>query len=187
MRVNFSGAFCFFIFADTTMDALLSFLFESSSDFFCVLDKNGFIRHTNAAFRKMLGYSEEELNGMHEDFYKIAHPDEIISGKEVMLKYFRREIPEYRNIFRVRHKDGHWVWILSRGIGIWDEKGNIQRLIGTHTDITEQKQREEERKIGKLPWEPFSSQDEWELARWLINHVNQKGTDTYLKLPIVSY
>jgi hypothetical protein len=50
-----------------------------------------------------------------------------------------------------------------------------------------EKQREEEKKIGKLPWEPFSSQDEWELARWLINHVNQKGTDTYLKLLIVTY
>jgi hypothetical protein len=40
---------------------------------------------------------------------------------------------------------------------------------------------------GKLPWEPFSSQDEWELASWLISNVNQKATDKYLKLPIVSY
>jgi hypothetical protein len=49
-----------------------------------------------------------------------------------------------------------------------------------------EKQHEEEETNGREPWEPYSSKDEWELARWLINNVNQKGTDKYLKLPIVS-
>jgi hypothetical protein len=49
-----------------------------------------------------------------------------------------------------------------------------------------EKQRDEDITNGKHPWEPFSSQDEWELGRWLINNVNQKGTDKYLNLPIVS-
>ena len=39
---------------------------------------------------------------------------------------------------------------------------------------------------GKQPWQLFSSQDEWDLAKWLINNANQKATDKYLKLPIVS-
>ena len=41
-------------------------------------------------------------------------------------------------------------------------------------------------KDSKSPWHPFSNQDEWELARWLINNVNQKATEKYLKLPMVS-
>jgi hypothetical protein len=49
-----------------------------------------------------------------------------------------------------------------------------------------EKQRDHDLMNGKQPWQPFSSQDEWELARWLINNVNQKATDKYLKLPIVS-
>ncbi|HZY38908.1 MAG TPA: PAS domain S-box protein [Mucilaginibacter sp.] len=57
------------------MDTLLSFLFERSSDFFCVLDKNGFIRHTNAAFRKMLGYSEEELASIKINAF--SHPADV--------------------------------------------------------------------------------------------------------------
>jgi hypothetical protein len=44
---------------------------------------------------------------------------------------------------------------------------------------------DDEKKTGKLPWDPFSSEDEWDLARWLINNVNQKATDKYLKLPMV--
>ena len=43
------------------MDELLSFLFEKSTDLFCILDNYGLIKHTNSAFRKTLGYSEDEL------------------------------------------------------------------------------------------------------------------------------
>lgn len=50
-----------------------------------------------------------------------------------------------------------------------------------------ERQRKEEMMNGKRPWEPFSSQEDWELARWLINNVNQRAIDKYLKLPIVSY
>ena len=49
-----------------------------------------------------------------------------------------------------------------------------------------EKQRDEDTMNGKHPWERFSSQDEWELGRWLINSVNQKATDKYLNLLIVS-
>jgi PAS domain S-box-containing protein len=81
------------------MDTLLSFLFERSSDFFCVLDKNGFIKHTNAAFRKLLGYSEEELANIkinalshpadvrrREDFVKILIKKKEIKGYEARIK-----------------------------------------------------------------------------------------------------
>src|SRR5580698_9460115 len=47
----------------------------------------------------------------------------------------------------MKHKNGHWVWLLSRAVGVRNEEGEIQRLIGTHTDITAQKQREEELKF----------------------------------------
>jgi len=39
----------------------------------------------------------------------------------------------------------------------------------------------------KQPWEPFESEEEWELASWLLKNVSQKSTDDYLKLPIVSW
>jgi hypothetical protein len=46
-----------------------------------------------------------------------------------------------------------------------------------------QKMREEQEKQGRAPWEPFESEDEWELARWLMTSgLSQKKTDEYLKL-----
>ena len=53
----------------------------------------------------------------------------------------------YENYYRLKHSDGHWVWILSRGNTLRDENGNITSItLGTHIDITEQKKVEEELK-----------------------------------------
>ncbi|RXJ97521.1 hypothetical protein CRV02_14530, partial [Arcobacter sp. CECT 8989] len=48
----------------------------------------------------------------------------------------------YENVHRLKHKDGHWVWILDRGKTIFDKNGNAIRMVGFHTDITKQKELE---------------------------------------------
>ena len=40
---------------------------------------------------------------------------------------------------------------------------------------------------GKKPWEPFASEEEWALSKWLLKNVGQKSTEEFLKLPIVSH
>jgi diguanylate cyclase (GGDEF)-like protein len=43
---------------------------------------------------------------------------------------------------RLKHKDGHWVWILGRGFIQYDENANPLRMVGIHTDISKNKERE---------------------------------------------
>jgi PAS domain S-box-containing protein len=87
------------------MDTLLSFLFERSSDFFCVLDKNGFIRHTNAAFRKMLGYSEEELAKIKIN--ALSHPADVRRREELINSLVKKkEIKGYEA--RIKGIDGRF-------------------------------------------------------------------------------
>ncbi|KAJ7689553.1 hypothetical protein B0H17DRAFT_872490, partial [Mycena rosella] len=46
--------------------------------------------------------------------------------------------------------------------------------------------REQQRDAGRAPWYPFESEDQWELARWLMTSgLSQKKTDSYLKLKTV--
>ncbi len=97
-----------------------------------------------SAYQNLLGYSEKELGGTHKVFDSLIHPDDFEQAYKVVHDYAARITPQYYNVFRMRHKDGHWVWVLSRGFGIWDGHGKMTRLIGTHTDLTVQKQREEE-------------------------------------------
>lgn len=58
--------------------------------------------------------------------------------------------------------------------------------LGTNATSFERMKNFQDR-MGKDSYAPFADHDEWELARWLMKNVNQKGTDEFLKLPIVSY
>jgi hypothetical protein len=46
---------------------------------------------------------------------------------------------------------------------------------------------EEHKTVGGSRWAPFEDEEEWQLAEWLIRNVGQKQTDSFLKLPIVSF
>lgn len=44
----------------------------------------------------------------------------------------------YENVHRMKHKDGHWVYILDRGrFSVKDESGKPIKFTGTHFDVTE--------------------------------------------------
>ena len=48
----------------------------------------------------------------------------------------------YMQEMRFRHKDGHIVWVICRGVAIKNDRGNFTRVVGTYTDITSLKQAE---------------------------------------------
>ncbi|MGX1099405.1 EAL domain-containing protein [Amorphus sp. MBR-141] len=96
----------------------------------------------------MLGYKEGDVPTGAEDFLQLIHPDDrqkLIASDRAMLEG-RRTISEVE--VRFRHKDGRWVWILDRGrIAEYDAMGEPVLIIGTHTNISRRKQREEEIRI----------------------------------------
>ena len=98
----------------------------------------------SSSYRSQLGYTDEEMpETLDAAFFNVVHPDDKDRVWESVQKYIRKEVSDYSLMYRVKHKNGHWMWVWSRGIGTWDKKGNIQNIIGVHTDITAQKRQEE--------------------------------------------
>jgi len=126
------------------------------------------------SYQKMLGYNENELGTQHDKFYSLIHPDDAPQSGEIFYQYAGRKIPTYRNEFRLKHKNGHYIWVLARGVGIWDDNGNFTRLIGTHTDITLQKLREEE--LQRLISENEQQQIELRNAKERAESANESKT-----------
>ncbi len=91
-------------------------------------------------WKKMLGYEDNELDNNFDTFSKLLHPDDREKTLEHLHRYLRSEESEYQIDFRMRHKDGSYKWILSRGYARRDENGNPYRMAGSHTDITKRKQ-----------------------------------------------
>ncbi|MBD2039100.1 MHYT domain-containing protein [Microcoleus sp. FACHB-672] len=103
--------------------------------------------HTGYAYlsprwKSMLGYEDSEIANNIESFKKVLLPEDSDRVFAVLLAYLAKKIPNYEVEFRALHKDGSYRWILTRGLGLWDVTGQPYRVAGSHTDITERKQRE---------------------------------------------
>lgn len=94
-------------------------------------------------WKKMLGYSEEEIGTSTTEWEKRVHPDDVAGCYADMQAYMRKEKPLYMNEHRLLCKDGTYKWVLDRGKIIdWDAEGKPLRIIGTHSDLTYRKQAE---------------------------------------------
>ena len=89
-------------------------------------------------WKEMLGYKDEELKNELLTWESRVHPDDIDMVWENVQKNIDKETEYYENIHRLKHKDGHWVWILDRGKAQFDAQGKAVRMIGTHTDISKE-------------------------------------------------
>ncbi|MCK5111243.1 MAG: PAS domain-containing protein [Arcobacteraceae bacterium] len=93
-------------------------------------------------WKSMLGYRDDELKNEFKTWEDMVHPDDIKQVFEDIQRSHKSKDEVYENIHRLKHKDGHWVWILARGETIFDENGKAVRMVGFHTDITKSKELE---------------------------------------------
>ena len=99
----------------------------------------------NERWAQMLGYTLEELQPTSASTWlDILHPDDKASVTAMVERHFRGEIPFFDLVTRLRHKNGHWVWIRDRGCVVsWDNDGNPLVMSGSHQDITQERLAEE--------------------------------------------
>ncbi|MDH4079464.1 MAG: PAS domain S-box protein [Nitrospira sp.] len=94
-------------------------------------------------WKRQLGYEETELSDTFETWVTLLHPDDHSRAIAYMGEYARERQGEYRQEFRLRHKDGTYRWIEARASFVTETDGSQIRLLGSHTDITERKRMEE--------------------------------------------
>jgi len=109
---------------------------------------------------KMLGYGHRELPHTFETWLMLQHPEDKEKSLAGYNDYLEGVVKDseifYEQEFRMKTKDGTYLWILGRGrVASW-ENGNPVRILGTHVDITEQKLAAEENK--KLEEQLFQAQ-----------------------------
>jgi len=99
----------------------------------------------NARWAEIIGYKIEELHPIKFDTWsKNLHPADYKKATGLLKQHFNGEIDAYEIEARMKHKSGHYVWVLASGKLVeWDTAGRPKRMIGTHLDITERKKNEE--------------------------------------------
>ncbi|MGI6394359.1 MAG: ATP-binding protein [bacterium] len=94
-------------------------------------------------WKKMLGYEDDELPNIEDSFDRNICSDDKVRVMTFIKDYFKGKIDKYEIEFKMKCKNGSYIWVLARGEGLKDENGNVYRMAGSHTDITRKKKDEE--------------------------------------------
>lgn len=115
--------------------------FEATGDGVWDVDLERGTEMYSAQLMQMYGFAEGEVGEWRLFLDQRTHPDDIPQMLADREAHYSGRAPTYVNEHRVLCKDGSWKWVLTRGLVIRrDEAGRPLRMIGTHTDITAQKQ-----------------------------------------------
>lgn len=95
----------------------------------------------NERWASVVGYELHELQPLDiQTRLDLIHPDDRIKSDMLIGQLFRHELHNYECDIRLKHKEGHWVWVMERGNVVeWTDSGKPLRMSGTHQDISRRK------------------------------------------------
>jgi diguanylate cyclase (GGDEF)-like protein/PAS domain S-box-containing protein len=94
---------------------------------------------------EMLGYSSNEnsFNTM-DDWIASIHPDYQNTFRKILADHISGQAPRLKSEYLMRHHDGTYHWMLTRGLAARDKDDKAVRMAGSQSDITMQKTYEQE-------------------------------------------
>lgn len=136
----------------------------------------------NERWANIIGYTLNELSPVSIDTWiNLVHPDDLKISSKLLESHFNGETPYYECVARMKHKNGHWVWVKDRGsVESWDAEGKPVKMSGIHLDITDMKKaeiaklesaRKLEGFIGNLPGIAFRCKND---EHWTMEYMSQQ-------------
>lgn len=93
----------------------------------------------SSQWKAMRGFADQEIRHHIDEWRSRIHPDDLDRVLQSLEAYLNRQRPEFREEYRVQRKDGSFMWILDRGVALWDDDGTPVRMAGSEKDISERK------------------------------------------------
>ncbi|HYR26511.1 MAG TPA: ATP-binding protein [Aquabacterium sp.] len=88
-------------------------------------------------WKAMLGYADHEIQDSGDESLSRIHPDDREQVLESLRQYAAQGRGVFQGEYRIQHKDGHYLHVLSRGkVVSLTDSGSAQRIVGTQSDIT---------------------------------------------------
>jgi len=94
-------------------------------------------------WKEILGYSDTELANSLDSWFTQIHPDDIPGFEQALQAHLSGSCDQFVHEYRIRHKAGEYVWVLSRGLAVRDAEGSVLRMAGSLTDVSVRKNAEE--------------------------------------------
>lgn len=99
--------------------------------------------HYSRQWKAMLGLEDCEITNSVQAWISRVHPDDVALLKRSLKDHLSHRCAYFRCEYRIRHADGQYLWVLSRGGALWNGKGGAYRIVGSQIDISSHKELEE--------------------------------------------
>ena len=100
--------------------------------------------YLSARWKSMVGYEEYEIANHIDAWFSVVHPEDQQGLRRALETHVGDRKTHIQHEYRIVHKDGRHVWVLCRGIVLFDSRGAPVRVAGSQTDITGSKTAEEQ-------------------------------------------
>ncbi|MCF4995306.1 EAL domain-containing protein [Pseudomonas syringae] len=113
------------------------------------------VHHTQ--IKELFGLAPEYVTALIRHLKPRLHPDDLPTLKHTLIEHLKGRTEDYQIEYRVRHGDGHWVWIEDRGRAVErGANGRVIRMVGTRRDISASKNLEAQRQLAATVFEAAS-------------------------------
>jgi diguanylate cyclase (GGDEF)-like protein/PAS domain S-box-containing protein len=92
--------------------------------------------HFSERWKTLLGY-DAFTSERPDAWFDLVHPDDVERLRREIDRHLAGTSPHFENEHRIRHADGGWRWVLTRGLTVRDEAGRPRRITGSLSDITD--------------------------------------------------
>ena len=99
--------------------------------------------HYSPRWKEMLGLQESDLGADPQEWFDLIHPEHKENFQKNLDAHLNGTVPHFELEYRIKHNNGEFLWVLSRGISVRDAKGVPYRMAGSQSDITARKLVEE--------------------------------------------
>ena len=118
-------------------------------------------------WKKLLGYKGDEIQNKFQEWKTRIHPEDLESVLNSIQDNQDQKTSYYKQIYRLKHKNGNWIWILDRGKTYFDTDNKPLRMVGFHSNITEIK--DLELKIKESEENLIAAQKIAKIGHWKYN------------------
>jgi len=101
-------------------------------------------------WKTMLGFKEDEIGNSPDEWLKRVHLNDQKRLYQNLGAHLKGNSHHFECEYQVKDANGRYVWMLARGLAVWDAEGKAYRMAGSQTDITARKLAEERMAYGAL-------------------------------------
>ncbi|HZU80412.1 MAG TPA: PAS domain S-box protein [Acidimicrobiales bacterium] len=122
-------------------ERILDTVLKTSPDIISLMDRDGKIHQVSSAEEAILGHPQESPEG--RDLFPLVHPDDFDEVASAFIRMVTGSVSTLHLRYRMRHAEGHWVTVDSRGQAVVDEHGSFLGAVVVSRDVSDRLASEE--------------------------------------------